>query len=351
MTISLLLDEKKSIIINLHSSHIGGLKGMNQTYAKIRERYYWNGMRHDIQNFIRRCPDCQEKKLTGSKTRNPLIITDTPLEAFDKVSIDTVGKLRLTPEGNCHLLTMQCNLTKFLIAIPLPNLKVSTIADALARQLICQFGAPRAILSDRGTSFLSDLVESVMRIFKVKHLTTSSYRPQTNAALEGSHAPLVDFIRTYSENYHDWDQLAPFATFTYNTSVHSATNFTPFELVYGRVARFPLRIPDEDKLPTYNLYLQDLLTRLGEMKDLAAEKQIEQKHKFKARYDRHLKPFNGRVGGYAWVLKEPRTGKFDPFYKAPLRIKEILGNSNVILELPTGKQIRKHSSKLKAVPE
>ncbi|CAB0034829.1 unnamed protein product [Trichogramma brassicae] len=235
--------------------------------------------------------------------------------------------------------------------IPIPNLKASTIADALARHLICQFGAPRAILSDRGTSFLSDLVESVLRIFKVKHLTTSSYRPQTNGSLERSHGPLVDFIRTYSENYDDWDRLTPFATFTYNTSVHSATNFTPFELVYGRVARFPLRIPSEDKLPTYNLYLQDLLTRLGEMKTLAAERQIMQKHKAKTRHDRHLKPFKGRVGGYAWILNEPRIGKFDKFYKAPLLIKEVLGNSNVILELPTGQQIRKHTSKLKAVPD
>ncbi|KAL7291832.1 hypothetical protein TKK_0014612 [Trichogramma kaykai] len=344
-------EERRSIIVNLHSSRIGGHKGMNQTYSKIRERYYWNGMRHDIHNFIRKCPDCQEKKLTQSKTRDPLIITDTPLEAFDKVSIDTVGKLRLTPEGNCHLLTMQCNLTKFLIAIPIPNIKASTIADALARHLICQFGAPRAILSDRGTSFLSDLVESVMRIFKVKHLTTSSYRPQSNGALERSHAPLVDFIRTYSKSYDDWDRLAPFATFAYNTSVHSATNFTPFELVYGKMARFSLRIPDEDKLPTYNLYLQDLIIRLGEMKFTAAENQIKQKNESKAQHDRHLKPFNGRVGGYAWILKEPRTGKFDLFYKAPLQIKEILGNNNVILELPTGKQIRKHTSKLKAVPE
>ncbi|KAL7297068.1 hypothetical protein TKK_0009493 [Trichogramma kaykai] len=209
----------------------------------------WNAS-NEIQNFIRKCPECQEKKLTRIKTRDPLLITDTPLEAFDKVLIDTVGKLRLTPDGNCHLLTMQCNLTKYLLAIPIPNLKASTIADALARHLICQFGTPRAILSDRGTSFLSDLVESVLRIFIVKHLTTSAYRPQTNGSLERSHGPLVDFIRTYSDDYDDLDHLTPFATFTYNTSVHSATNFTPFELVYERVARFPLRIPSMQNRPT-----------------------------------------------------------------------------------------------------
>ncbi|KAL7307899.1 hypothetical protein TKK_0000215 [Trichogramma kaykai] len=122
--------DRKDIITNLHTSHIGGHKGISQTYAKIRERYYWTGMRNDIQNFIRKCPECQERKIARAKTRQPMLITDTPIEAFDKVSIDTVGKLRMAPEENCHLLTIQCNLTKYLIAIPIPNFRATTIADA-----------------------------------------------------------------------------------------------------------------------------------------------------------------------------------------------------------------------------
>ena len=267
----------------------------------------------------------------------------------DKVSIDTVGKLRTTSRGNCHLLTMQCNLTKYLIAIPIPNLRTSTIADALARHLICQFGAPRAILSDRGTtSFLSEIVEGLLRLFRIHHLTTSAYHPQTNGSLECSHASLMDFVRTYSEKYDDWDNLAPFATFTYNTSVHTSTNFTPFELVYGRLARFPTRMPEQ--LRTYNLYLQDLITRLDEMKIQAADNQIKAKEKSKERYDRQVKPLKGIVGNYAWVKVEPRTSKFDSYYKKPLKIKAILGRNNLLLELPNGKTIRKHMDKLKIVP-
>ncbi|CAB0040138.1 unnamed protein product [Trichogramma brassicae] len=142
--------ERLRIIQLLHSSPFGGHKGITQTYRKIRERFYWRNMRDDITEFINNCAGCQENKITRAKTRNPMIITDTPIESFDKVSIDTVGKLRTTTTGNCHILTMQCHLTKYLLAIPLPNIKATTIANALARNLICQFGAPRAILSDQG---------------------------------------------------------------------------------------------------------------------------------------------------------------------------------------------------------
>ena len=132
--------------------------------------------------------------------------------------------------------------------------------------------------------------------------------------------------------------------------MHAATGFTPFELVYGRVAKFSIHIPTEEKLLTYNLYLQDLIVRLDEMKFAAGEHQIAEKQKTKTRYDQKTKTFKGRPGGYAWVLLKPRISKFDSYYKKPLKIVEMLGKNNVLLELPNGKRIRKHADKLISVP-
>ena len=162
----------------------------------------------------------------------------------------------------------------------------------------------------------------------------------------------MDFIRTYSEKFDDWDSLAPFGTFTYNTSDHASTNLTPFnfELVYGRVARFPMKIPNAEQLRTFNLYLQDLATRLNEMKTAAGERQILVKSRAKETYDKQAKPLKATVGDYVWVLNEPRRSKSDSFYNKPLRIKEIVGRNNVILELPNGKEVRQYMDKLRLVP-
>jgi len=120
--------------------------------------------------------------------------------------------------------------------------------------------------------------------------------------------------------------------------------------VYGRLARFPIRIPTEEKLRTYNLYLRDLITRLDELKVQSGENLIAGKQRTKAHYDKKMRKFSGKPGGYAWVLLEPRISKFDSYYKKPLKIVEILGRNNVILELPNGKRIRKHTDKLLSVP-
>ena len=91
-------------------------------------------------------------------------------------------------------------------------------------------------------------------------------------------------------------------------------------------------------------------TRLDEMKIAAGERQILVKSRAKERYDKQAKPLNTTVGDYVWVLNEPRRAKSDSFYNKPLRITEIVGHNNVILELPNGKEVRKHMDKLKLVP-
>ena len=215
-------EDREQIIAENHESKIGGHKGVNKTYKRIRERFFWLGIKEQVTEFVRRCNTCQEQKIIRAKTHEPMIITDTPIDTFDKVSLDTVGPLPTTPDGNRHILTMQDNLSKYCIAVPIPDITATTIAHALAKDLISQYGAPKAILTDRGSAFISKLLRKLSKIFGIKQITTSGYRPQSNGSLERSHAVLVDYIRSYADYYDDWDKLLPFAMFSYNTSIHEA---------------------------------------------------------------------------------------------------------------------------------
>ena len=170
------IEMRPKIITEYHGSLIEH-KGITKTYRRIRERYTWPGLRDDVTEYIRRCKSCLEQKLVRARTREPMIITDTPAEPFDKVSLDTVGKLPTTPYENRHILTMQNNFSKYCIAVPIPDLKTTTIAHAEATQLFSQYGAPRCILNDRGGSFINGLMKKLENIFKVKQLSTSGYRP------------------------------------------------------------------------------------------------------------------------------------------------------------------------------
>ncbi|CAD6227931.1 GSCOCG00012020001-RA-CDS [Cotesia congregata] len=102
-----------------------------------------------IYNYIRACEICQKNKLTRIKTKQPRSITDTPFEPFEKISIDTVGLLPMTPDKNVHILTIQDNFSKAAAAVPLPDIRAVTVADALLNHYIALYGCPRVILSDK----------------------------------------------------------------------------------------------------------------------------------------------------------------------------------------------------------
>ena len=168
------VEMRPKIIGEYHNSLIGGHKGITKTYRAIRERYTWPGLRDQITEFIRGCKSCFEQKLVRARTREAMLITDNPAEPFDKVSLDTVGKLSTTPNGNCHILTMQDNFSKYSIAVPIRNIKTTTIAYVVATALISQYCALRAILTDRGGSLVSKLMRKLEKLFNVNEMKANA---------------------------------------------------------------------------------------------------------------------------------------------------------------------------------
>jgi len=116
-------DEKEAILSKYHDDPIqGGNTGITKTLAKVKRHYFWNGMTRDITEYIQKCQKCQKAKIT-KHNKTPLIITDTPINdtpinAFDRVIVDTIGPLPKSENGNEYAVTLICDLTKYLVAIP-----------------------------------------------------------------------------------------------------------------------------------------------------------------------------------------------------------------------------------------
>ena len=98
-----------------------------------------------IQNYIDQCLKCKLTKLTRVKTKQTMIITDSPLFAFSKLAVDLTGPYKIIENGNKYILTVQCVLTKYCVVVPIPNQSTSTITDALIKRFICIYGSPKII--------------------------------------------------------------------------------------------------------------------------------------------------------------------------------------------------------------
>jgi integrase-like protein len=52
-------NETELILFNLHKTPIGAHLGIENTYQKLKERYYWPGMRSSVKHYIKGCDECQ----------------------------------------------------------------------------------------------------------------------------------------------------------------------------------------------------------------------------------------------------------------------------------------------------
>ena len=89
-------------------------------------------------------------------------------------------------------------------------------------------------------------------MLRIRKIQSTAFHPKSQGSIERSHRVLAEYLRHYvKEDQMDWDEWVKFVTFAYNTSEHSATGYTPFELVFGHSPSLPSALKS-DPSPQYN---------------------------------------------------------------------------------------------------
>lgn len=179
-------EEILKLIQKFHDDKIfGGHQGIHKVYSKLKEVYTWKNMHKDISNFISKCPQCQLNK-PKNKLKEPMIITDTPSAPFQKISIDTIGPLFQTRNGNTCAVTAMCELTKYLISIPIPDKKAETVAKAIVNNIVLTHGPPEIILTDKGTEYVNSIFKDIAKFLNIELKTSTPYHHETLGTVERS---------------------------------------------------------------------------------------------------------------------------------------------------------------------
>jgi len=100
-----------------------------------------------------------------------------------------------------------------------------------------------------------------MEKFKINHLLSTPYHPQTNGLVERFNRTLCESLAKLSlkDLY-----IAP-TLFAYRTTKHSTMKIEPFFMVYGRSARLPIDSLEMDNLRAENDHLSDLINSVSQI--------------------------------------------------------------------------------------
>lgn len=339
--------EKKQILEKFHNDPIyGGHCGQKRFLKKLKCEYKWKNMSKDVNKFVKSCEKCQINK-AKVKNKEQMVITPTPQKAFDITCIDTIGPFLKSDRGNVYAVTLQCELTKYVVIIPIPNKEAKTIAKAIFNNFILVYGPMKEIRTDMGTEYKNEVIENLTKMLRIEHKISTAYHSQSIGGCERNHRVFNEYMRSYiNDTRTDWDEWIPYYSFCYNTTPSVYHDYTPFELLFGRKAEIPSKLTASIE-PVYDMdaYEREIAYRLQVTQQRVQNYLEKAKVKRKLEYDRDVNENIIQPGDKVIITNENRS-KFDPWYKGPYQVINCEG-VNCTIKNEQGKSLKVHKNRLK----
>jgi len=325
---------RKAVMRSCHDDLMGGHLGLNKAYTRMRERYWWPTMYTDMREWIETCESCQAKK--NPKTGKQGELEPIPVNRFlERVGIDLVGPLPVTPRGNKYLLTISEYLSGWPEAWAIKDDTAATVARYFVEEWICRYGAPEILTSDRGRQFLSDLIDQVCRLMMIDQNTTTSYHPATNGKEERWHQTWAEMTSRYlSDEQTDWDLYVPYMLAAYRFTIQNSAGDSPYFLMFGREPYSPLDITlGADKQPEVSKH--ELVRNIAHAHELAKRNIQWAQGKQKEHYDSKRVLVEFKKGDlvllHVPVVKPGRRKKFTPMWKGPFVVIDRRNSNNYLI--------------------
>ncbi|GJW10212.1 reverse transcriptase domain-containing protein [Tanacetum coccineum] len=203
--------EALEILKACHEGPTGGHHSANITARKVFDAgFFWPTIYQDAHSMIKSCDACQRQGKISHRDEMPQNAIQV-CEIFDIWGIDFMGPFP-SSRGNKYILVAVDYLSKWVEAKALPTNDARVVVKFL-KSLFSRFGAPRAIISDRGTHFCNDKFDKVMSKYGVTHRLSTAYHPQTSGQVEVTNRGLKRILeRTVGENRASWSDKLDDAT-------------------------------------------------------------------------------------------------------------------------------------------
>ncbi|GJS40047.1 putative reverse transcriptase domain-containing protein [Tanacetum coccineum] len=182
------------------------------------------------------------------------------------------------------------------------------------KEIVCRHGVYVSIISNGDSHFMSNFWRSLQKALGKNLDTSTAYRPQTDGQSKRTIQTWKDMLQACVIDFRSsWDRHFPLVEFSYKNSYHASIKATPYEALYGRKCRSPIK--------------NHLLTARSRQKSYT---------------DKRLKPLEFEVGDMVYskllpwkgVVPFGKRGKLSPCYIGPFKILARVGPIAYTLELP-----------------
>ena len=234
--------QRNFVLAEAHENPLeSGHAGPEKLWQTLSQKFYWKRMKNDITRFCHSCDVCQKTKPRnfgryGLLTPNPI-----PGRPYQSISMDFIVNLPWSNGFNAVHVVVD-RLTKHATFTPTTTgLNAEGFAQLFVKNIICRFGIPDSIITDRDPRWTSEFWLGIAKFLRTRMSLSSSHHPQHDGQTEIVNKFLTIMLRAFiSENLDDWADWLHLLEFAYNNTVHKSTGATPAFLLYEFHPKTPL---------------------------------------------------------------------------------------------------------------
>ena len=338
-----------------HDSVFGAHQGIKRTYERLSSVYSAPQLKKYCAQHVKSCSICQKHAIPKKAERFPLQPIKISGRPFEHLVIDIYGpELPKTTRGNRFILTVVCNATRYLHALPLKNQRSETVANELLR-LFSFIGFPKSIKSDCQSSLNSQLMMTLHSLLGIKSEFSTPYHHVPLA--ERSNQTIGNMIKSFIRSCpRSWDDLLGYLCFAHNQLINPVLGEAPATLVWGRRLVGPLELlrntwteAEFDKLDlktSVMQYLTELREKLQLINQTAQQHAEQRQNSEKKRYDEQSTEKILEVGSLVLLLQPTSSHKIFATWAGPYRVVSRVSATNYIIDVE-GRQVVRHVNLLR----
>ena len=294
---------KIKVLQQVHDSPLGGHSGFLKSYHRLKQDFYWVGMRANLKNHITKCGMCQQMKHETCHPvglLQPLPIPDKP---WTTMSMDFVVGLPKSQRMNVVVVVVD-RLTKYVHFMGLSHPYSTTKVAALFTQHVLKLhGIPNSIVPDRNPIFTTKFWAEFFKLQGVQLAMSSVYHLQSNGQIEVVNKSLEHYLRSFSaDNPTEWAKQLYLAEFWFNTNYHTAPKMTPYEAQYGFS---PPRLFDYVLGTTSVTAVDSILNSKQHILTLLKQNLVDAQARMKRQSDLHKTKRVFKVGDWVYLRLHP----------------------------------------------
>jgi len=331
------------LLISEHNA-VAGHHPSEVMVERLKDRgLSWATVADDAKLIVQQCGICQKTApfVQSAALHGPSYST-AGKAVFSDVMFDHVGPFHADQRGNKYVLVFVCQLSRYCVLFPTITKDAEETAAALL-SLVCVYGVPHRVSSDRGGAFISNVMEAYTRMMGIKHTLHTPYHHQEAGRVERQNRNMLKQIRRLvmeARVNETWSQYLPLCQRVMNMSVNSVTGLAPFHLVlsanvWNLLEREKLASVDaESPLQRNFVQLERALGTLAEQN----QQMVKKENKTPA------------VVLPSWVLVYQERGhKLQPPWKGPCKVVQQMDDHGIVelFDLVKKENFKVHVSKIK----